>query len=581
MPTIPANKIPLVTPGQLFSQLTTNDAFAIRWITADDPVYFEAANRPIADAIVQGWVLARSLDQVALRISHQNLFPFLVQAQVENGLITTNLPISWIWDMHVSMPAKWENVRLAKIKRVSGANATDYTGKLRLVFMANEEGSTTEVAIFQADYAIDGTTAGLTYQKVRVSIPTASEESNPIPTGESQTIDGFITFRTLDPVTDATVSDFLDTVPPPVSTTDANSDGEYDTPAEYELADEPAGSSSVTNDYTLTGLSHGTGLLVDSATNALSPVDSDIANFIAALNFPFDATSTLQSVSHPGIIIPVGLFNEFNVVAPAGDEPTGDTSGEFFPVWISKIVRDDAATVDTFQIRLSTYNVESPSTSSVEFAQLTLQRDFDSGRIVTVTPLVHLFPAQDVGDENWMQGFGKGHVVLSSKWGSTTDEVNNFFDAIAAVTDDPPEVLFSKATTRVGSWGVSRVSQHAPTKGQSAALHGTLGDTTPPTATNRFVVESDQGAGTTVDFETSTDLAAEIRVNADIERYGYTGSLVHKAFKLVVNSDGVEHDYDTDILPRIELLLGRSPIMFDEWFDGTVKKFYDGDKWIG
>src|SRR5688572_10001473 len=138
MPTIPPNKIPLVTPGQLFSQLTSNTALAIRWLTADDPVYFEATNRPIADAVVQHLIIARSLDQVALRISHQNLFPFLVQPQVENGSLLTNLPIAWIWDMHVSLPSKWENVRLAKIKRVSGSNTAgssgdEYTGKLRLV----------------------------------------------------------------------------------------------------------------------------------------------------------------------------------------------------------------------------------------------------------------------------------------------------------------------------------------------------------------------------------------------------------------------------------------------------------------
>lgn len=585
MPTIPANKIPLITPGQLFSQLTTNTALSIRWLTADDPVYFEASNRPIADSVVQHLIIARSLDQVALRISHQNLFPFLVQAQVENGSITTNLPLAWIWDMHVSLPAKWENVRLAKIKRVSGSNTAgsggdEYTGKLRLVFTANQEGSATEVAVFQADYNISGSASTLSYQKTRITIPTSAEESNPLPAGESQTIDGFITFRSLDPVNDATVAEFFDTVAPPITTTDSDSDGEFDSPAVYEIADELAGGSSATNDYTLTGLSHGTGLLVDSATNPLSPVDSDVLNFVGALNFPFAVDASLQSISHPGIIIPNALFTEFNIVAPAGDEPTDDTSGNFYPVWISKIIRDDSTAADVIQVRFSTYNVENPSTTPVEFAQMILDRDYVEGRVVNITPIANLWPTQDSNDADWLQGFGRGHAVLSSKWGATSDDVSDFFDAIEAVTDDPPEILFAKSNTRVGSWGISRVPASSPTHGQAAALHGSLGNNTPPSETNRYVVEADQGAGSQIDFESSPELSPSTRVNPDIERYGYTGSLAHRMVKMVVNSNGTDHEYDTDILPRLKILLGRDPIMFDHWYDGTVMKFYDGEKWI-
>jgi hypothetical protein len=288
MPTIPANKIPLIAPGNLFNALTT-DTYNVRWLVPEDPVHAEALNRPSGDIVVRQLMLARSLDQVQLRLSHQNLFPFLIQPQVVNGTTITNLPLSWIWDMHVSLPAKWEDVRLARVKRISGSNTAgtggdEYTGVLRLVFTATQETSATEVAVFQVDYHIDGTTANLSYQRNRISIPTAIEESNPVDAGESETIDGFITFATLD-TTDSDVMEFLDTVGPPIDGTDGDSDGEFDSPAVYEIRDADAGGSSVLDDFTLVGMSHGTGIVVDSAFNSLTPLDSDINNFISALNY--------------------------------------------------------------------------------------------------------------------------------------------------------------------------------------------------------------------------------------------------------------------------------------------------------
>lgn len=576
MPTIPNNRIPIIQPGQLFSSLTS-DTYQIRWLTIDDPVYYEALNRPHADIVVRQLILARTLDQISLRISHQSLFPFLVQAQVVNGSTYVNLPIAWIWDMHVSMPSKWENVRLAKIKRVAGANSTAYTGTLRLVFVGNEQGSTTEVALFQADYDIESL---LSYQRVRVSIPNSSEESNPVDTSEADTIDGFLTFSTLD-TTDSTVMDFLDNVPPPVDDTDADSDGEFDTPAVYHIADASAGGASEPNDFTLVGMAHGTGLLVDSAFNALSPVDSTALNIVTSLNYPFDSSTTVQSSSHPGVVIPSGLFSEFSIVAPAPDEPDNDTSGTTYPIWVTKIIRDDdATTADTIRIRFATYAVDAASTAALEFAELVLDPSLTPGTLVAIQPIDNLYVAH-AGEDGWMQGFGLGHVVLSSKWGTTSSEVEDFFAVISAITDNPPEVLFAQSTSRLSAWGISRVPDTIPTAGQSAALVGSLGDDAPPSATNRYVVEGDQGAGEQIDFDTHADLDDDLRNNPDIERYAYSGSLAHRMVVLIVNSEGSDHNYNTDILPRLRILLGRDPDYFDFWFDGTVLKFYiPGTGWV-
>lgn len=582
MPTIPSNKIPLIQPGQLFSSLVS-DTYQIRWLTMDDPVYYEALNRPHADITVRQLILARTLDQISLRISHQSLFPFLVQPQVVNGTTYTNLPLAWIWDMHVSMPSKWQNVRLARIKRVAGSNAAgsagdEYTGTLRLVFVGSEEGSTTEVALFQVDYEIDSL---LSYQRNRISVPTASEESNPLSTSETDTVDGFITFYTQD-TTDTTVMDFLDNVPPPIDTTDADSDGEFDTPAVYQIADATAGGATVANDFTLVGMAHGTGLVVDSAFNCLTPVDSTALNFVTSLNYPFDSSVTVQSSSHPGIVLPAGMFYEFNIVVPSPDEPTNDTSGTTQPVWLSKIVRDDSATeTNTIQMRFATYAVDVASTAALEFAQLTLDPTMSPGDIVAIEPLDNLFSTQ-TGEADWMQGFGEGHVVLSSKWGTTSSEIDSFFTSIGAVTDNPPEVLFAQANGRLSSWSTSRVPSTIPTSGQSEALAGSLGTTLPPSSDNRYVVEGDQGSGTQVDFDSTSELADSLRNNPDIERYGYTGSLAHRMVVLKVDSTGTNHNYTTDILPRLRILLGgRDPDWFDFWFDGTVLKFYvPGTGWV-
>jgi len=580
MPTIDPALIPTISPGSLFERLTTDTTLNIRFLVADDPAFYEALNRPHVDLAVRQLIIAKTLDAVNLRLGHQALFPFLIPAMVASGTTLFDLPASWMWDMHVSLPKKWETIRLAKIKRVSGVNGTtgpDFTGVLRLVFTGQETGSATEVAIFQADYTID---SDLTYQLYPIDIPSATEESVVLNPGESETVAGFIYFRTLDN-TDTDVQAFLTAMAPPIAGTDADSDGEFDTPAEYEIVDTPAGGSAIGDDYSLSAVSHGTGLLVASATNPIPALDSDAATWLAAFNYPFGEDATRASTSPSGITIPPALFKEFSIIAPSSDEPTGDVSGTFNPVWVNRIVRDDASS-DTLTFHFATYNLtSSPSTVPIEFATLTLERDWATGRVVSIVPANDLQTTTTASEADFLQEFGRGHVVLSNLWDGTTTTVDDFFDAFIAILDEPPDATFVKEATRLSSFAISRVPRYTPTAGQAAALLGSRAGTSDPDSDNRYVVEADQGDGDEIDFSTSTDLAEDKRENPDIERLGYTGALAHRIVRLIVDSSGTSHDYTTDILPRLQILLGRDPDFGDYWWDGTRLKFFNGDAWIG
>ncbi len=345
------------------------------------------------------------------------------------------------------------------------------------------------------------------------------------------------------------------------------SDGFYTSPSVYEVTD------------STDGLSHGTGLLVSSAWNSIPAVDSDINTWISAFNYPFADSADRTSVDHPSITIPVGLFKEFNIVAPAGDRPTGDVSGENFPVYINRILRNDAS-ADELTIYFSTFNVESPSIVPVEFASLVISRDDTQDTILQIVPEAHLFPTVST-NADFHQGFGKGHVVLSSLWSGSTSVVDDFFDSFLTIIDAVADATFTEESGRVSSFGVSRVPQFTPTSGQSEALRGSTASTSPPSSTNRFVTEDDQGLGTQVDFSVETSLPADKRTNADIERFGYTGSLGHRVVKLVVDSSGDSHNYTDDILPRLVVLFGRNPVFGDFWWDGTRLKFFNGDTWVG
>lgn len=585
MPTIYPNLVPTVQAGSLFTKLINDNSVSIRWITTNDPVMFEIANRPVADIAVRQLMIAKAVDQINLRLGHQAYFPFVSQAKIISGTSLVELPLSWVWDMNVTLPEKWENLRLSKIKRISGSNMSGtgtesvYDGVLRLFFTASVGGSPTEYYIFYVDYDIAST---LSYQAVDVVVVT-DEEPNPISTAEANTVAGQVIFRTLD-VNDEETRTFLEYVPPPTDTTDSNSDGEYDNPSEYEISDDEAG---IINN---SPISHGSGLLTDSAWNRLPDLGANVDSWIEAFNYPFRVTASRDSytiVDAEPINIPSGLFTEFNMTVPAGDNETADYDS--FPVWITRIKMGTLTNTDPNYITVffATYNASAGNTSlsPVEFAYMTLEQNQSPGDIVQITPMDNLFGVTGAAADSFGQQFGRGHVVLSSKWGGS--EVNDFFDKFPLIVGTK-QALFVQENTIISPFGLSRVPKYSPTKGQSEAMAGTTAakdDPSYPGGTNRYVNEKDIGIGNKVDMHAKTNpiTGDPINPNPDIEQYGYEGSLLAKSVTLIVNAAGTDHQYETDVLPRLRCLFGRDFVHGDVWFDGTRWKRYDSfsNAWIG
>jgi hypothetical protein len=304
-----------------------------------------------------------------------------------------------------------------------------------------------------------------------------------------------------------------------------------------------------------------------------------------SFNYPFDASA--NRLSSDGITIPNGLFREFNISVPAGDSPTGDASGTYYPVWISRIQRIDSTSTH-LRVYFATYNITdsevggTPSTESVEFATMDLYNSFSEGDIVPIVPNMNLL-LKPAASSDFYQHFGRGHVVLSSLWNNTTSEIDDFFNAFDGIIITSADTEYSQSATRISSFGLSRVPKYVPTIGQSRAMAGSterLNSPIYPSDTNRFVCEQDQGVGNQIDLEAQ----AGITPNTSIDRYGYSGSLVHKTVKLVVDATSLGSDssfYSTQILPRLTVLLGRSPQFGDEWYNGTRFMKYNGDTWQG
>jgi hypothetical protein len=182
------------------------------------------------------------------------------------------------------------------------------------------------------------------------------------------------------------------------------------------------------------------------------------------------------------------------------------------------------------------------------------------------------------------QEFGRGHVVLSSKWGLTGGEVADFFNNFPLLVGATSTVTFSITATRISSWGISRVPKYTPTAGQSAALAGTSSERgTPlnPASTNRYLTELDEGLGDIVDLDSQTSISS----HTAIERYGNMASRSHKLIKLVIDPEQASIDddptfYADEILPRLRILLGRDPIFGDMHYNGTRFAIFNGDSWI-
>ena len=582
MPTIYPNLVPNIEPGNLFSKLVNDNSLSIRWITKLDPVMFEVANRPVADMAVRQLIIAKAVDQINLRLGHQAYFPFVVQPQIISGTAAVNIPLSWIWDMNATLPEKWVNLRLAKIKRISGTNIVgtgdEYNGILRLFFTATA-GGTTEYYTFYVDYDIASV---LAYQATEIVVVT-DEEVPAVNPAEFNTIAGQLTFRTLD-IDDADIRSFLDSVPPPADLTDSNGDGFYDNPSSYDVVDDVAG---VINS---SPISHGSGLLTDSGYNRLPDLGANVNSWVEAFNYPFRVSADRQSFTIVGgeaVTIPSTMFSEFSMTTPAGDNDITDYSSS--PVWVNRIKLGQVNNIDPNYITFyfATYNILDNNTSvaPVEFGTLTLFINNNPGDILPIKPVNNLLGQTGVNADLFNQQFGRGHVVLSSKWGGT--EILNFFNQFPLIVGSD-QIEFTQTSSTLSSFSLNRSPKYGPTKGQSQALMGTsarFDEPVFPSDSNRYVTEADQGRGDRIDLHAAINpiTSSPIEPNPDIEQYGYEGSLVTKEISLIVNASGTEHTYETDILPRLRCLFGREFVHGDAWMDGTRWKKWDSfsNSWVG
>lgn len=579
MPTINPSLVPTIAPGNLFSTLTQDETLNVRWLVPLDPVYSDVLNRPIVDTVLRQLIIAKSLDQVSVSLGHQTLFPFLVQCQLSTGSVDVDVPAGLIWDLNISTPHKWQNFRLAKVIRLSGVNATDSSsGLIRIIITANST-SSLEVAMFYADYEIDSM---LTYQRSPLYTAHDLDEPVTISPSEASGLKGFITFRTLDQ-TDTIVQAFLEALTP-TNFADDDNDGIYDVPVTLEVTNTIAGGTSITDDFASTSITHGSGIFVDSVYSPIPPLDTNIDAWLAAFNYPFDAAATMVANGTSGVTIPIGLFDEFDIVAPAGDMPTGSSSSGYFPVWVSRIEQADTS-VGSLRFIFSTYStrLDSPGVDPIEFASVVLEPpgtgNSTPGSLYAIEPMDNLL-FETINPELYGQQFGRGHVVLSSLWGGTSTTVSDFFDLF----DTLESADFGIGATRISAHATSRVPQYSPTLGQAQGLLGTTSDRlvpVPPSSSNRFVVEQDQGQGDQVDLDDAFGAVA------GIDRYGYKGGLVHRIVSLCVDNTAIDQEdttfYDDNILPRLTELLGRSPQAFDGWWDGTRMKWYDAGSqaWVG
>jgi len=252
MPNFNSGLVPTITPGTIFDRFLSDETINIRWLTALDPAYFEAINRPMADITLRQLIIAKALDTQNAKLGAASIFPFLITPQVTNGSSSVELPVRLFWDMHVSIPGRWRNLRLARVDRISGANNPDITGTARFIWAAEDSSDgDTEKALFYADYEID---SDVTYQIAPITL-VDSGIANPLtaaPDGQANFIGGLVVFRTGD-LDDSTFSSFFEFVGP-------------GTNFKYEVVDTDGSEVETFSEF---GLSHGRGLMVASAFNVI------------------------------------------------------------------------------------------------------------------------------------------------------------------------------------------------------------------------------------------------------------------------------------------------------------------------
>jgi hypothetical protein len=563
------NIIPTKIPGTIFNSLSGGDQnLSVRYYQALDPVHYSVLNRPIKDLEVRQMVIAKAIDTLNLSINSRVYHPFLIQPIIVSEATNFNLPTEIIWDMTISHPNGWHNFRLAKILRLSGNNINTtesdfYTGSLRFIFSASRRNSNREYAIFYADYDID---SPLSYQ-ISELMPVLSDEN--LDTLNLSEIDGFtgsITFLTLD-FTNKSYSDLFDVLAPNTGTGNTG-------PAVYEIADSAPGSTDITGDFNFQSISHGTGLITEGVLNTIPSQVVSGSSILQSIGYPFDIDADLTSID--GIMIPTGLFSEFVIIAPNNDLQTGDNSNTSNPVWLSKIQRVDSGNLRLFFSTLSTDG------TTVEFAFSELLLTDNAGLIKVITPTNNVISRLPSTDQQFMQGFGRGHYKLSSKWDGPNETIIDFFNAMGSL-GSLTTTSFTLSSTRLSSFAVNRTSRNIPTSGQRDALEGSVGlgrRSSPlnPNANNRFVTELDEGLGEQIDLTAQPN----INPNSAIERYGHVGTRTHKLIYLGIDYDLISDDqnfYDNHILPRLVILLGRNPVFGDEWYDGKRFAKYNGNSW--
>ena len=570
MPNIDSSLIPLVSPGSLFVTLTDNPTISVRWLVPQDPHYFDVYNRPMADITLRQLIIAKSVDQLGLRISSRTTFPFLNSPTVNVATNTVTLPLAWLWDMHTTIKDEYENVRLASIQRFAGNNNVtdlDVTGIMRLVFAGNIVGGTSEIGLFYVDYDIG---SPLSFQIRSVRPATISEHPNPIPSNESTSIAGFVIFRTLSILDNI---DFFSYIAPPEETELTSTT--FVDPNIYEISDTPPGGSGSQGDFSFDAMLHGTGLLTASAYNVIPPIGATESTILNALNYPWMQNTNLISTDQY-TTIPALLFSSFIITGPMGNR----NDQIKFPVMLSKIRRLDV-NANSLELTFSTNNtiIGSSSTTLIEFAVCIIERNMSPGDIVNIIPLNNLKNVQDSFSEMFGQNFGSGYAILSSRWQSDPS-ITAFFDSFITLITEPPNRFFS---AQLSELAVHRTPLNIPTIGEALALSGSSSRRQiplHPSNDNRYVTELDQGLGDKIDFRTISGIVD----NSDIDPVAYRGSLLTRSFILKVNTaNNAGFDYQNDILPRIIHLLGRTPIHGDEWFDGTTFKKYDqlSDAWVG
>ncbi len=285
------------------------------------------------------------------------------------------------------------------------------------------------------------------------------------------------------------------------------------------------------------------------------------------------------------IILPLGMFREFQITAPAGQDPTGSNDPTYYPVWIT---RAELIASDQLRLFFATHATTdalveaAPSLAAIEFATLDLFKSGVPGDRLAITPFHNLKVQVGANSGEFMQHFGRGHVVLSGLWDMTNNQpILDLYTAMGQILASPQDTIFSATSTRIGSFGISSVPQYSPTVGQARALTGSTGRLSvpiPPDESNRFVTELDQGLGDTIDLESITG----INPHPAIERYGFNGGVCHKTIKMVIDATQLPTDpnfYDNVVLPRLRVLFGRDPQFGDQWFDGTRFRIHTGDAW--